>query len=45
MVLAYEWPWYINGVGGMIIENQLLVTDTGHETMNALPLEMTEIVI
>jgi Xaa-Pro dipeptidase len=45
MVMAFECPWYINGLGGMIIENQLLVTDTGHEMMNALPLDLTEIVI
>jgi Xaa-Pro dipeptidase len=43
--MAFECPWYINGLGGITIENQLLVTDTGHEMMNALPLDLTEIVI
>ncbi|WP_438751262.1 M24 family metallopeptidase [Pararhizobium sp. O133] len=37
MVLAFETPWYVDGVGGMIIENQLLVTADGHEVMNRLP--------
>jgi Xaa-Pro aminopeptidase len=37
MVVAFETPWYIDGVGGMIIENQLLITADGHEVMNRLP--------
>ena len=37
MVLAFETPWYVDGTGGMIIENQYLITETGHETMNRLP--------
>ncbi len=37
MVLAFETPWYVDGIGGMIIENQYLITETGHETMNRLP--------
>ncbi len=40
MVLAFETPWYIDGVGGFIIENQLLVTADGHEVMNRLPEEL-----
>ncbi len=36
MVLAFECPWYINGLGGMIIENQVLITKEGHEMMNTL---------
>ena len=43
MVMAFECPWYINGVGGMILENQLLITQNGHEMMNTLPLGLTEI--
>jgi len=43
MVMAFECPWYIDGLGGMIVENQLLITDTGHEMMNALPLGLTQI--
>lgn len=37
MVVAFETPWYVDGVGGMIIENQLLITPEGHEVMNTLP--------
>ena len=43
MVMAFECPWYINGLGGMIVENQLLITQDGHEMMNTLPLELTVI--
>ena len=43
MVMAFECPWYIDGVGGMIIENQFLITESGHETMNALPIGLVEI--
>ncbi len=43
MVMAFECPLYINGVGGMIVENQLLITDSGHEMMNHLALELVEI--
>jgi len=45
MVMAFECPWYINGLGGMIVENQVLITQDGHEMMNSLPLELTEIQI
>ncbi len=45
MVMAFECPWYINGLGGMIVENQVLITHDGHEMMNSLPLELTEIQI
>jgi len=33
MVMALETPWYIDGLGGFIIEDQLLVTDKGCEVM------------
>ena len=45
MVMAFECPWYIDGLGGMIIENQLLITDDGHEMMNTLPLGLIEIAV
>jgi len=45
MVMAFECPWYINGLGGMIVENQVLITQDGHEMMNKLPLALTEIQI
>ena len=31
MVLAFETPWYIDGLGGFIIEDQILITEKGHE--------------
>jgi Xaa-Pro dipeptidase len=45
MVMAFECPWYIDGLGGMIIENQLVITETGHEMMNTLPLDLIEVAI
>lgn len=27
MVIVFECPWYVNGVGGMVIENQVLTTE------------------
>jgi Xaa-Pro dipeptidase len=43
MVMAFECPWYIDGLGGIIIENQLLITETGNEMMNTLPLDLIKI--
>jgi Xaa-Pro aminopeptidase len=43
MVLAFETPWYVDGVGGMIIEDQMLVTESGHEAMSRLPRDLREI--
>lgn len=37
MVLAFECPFYVNGLGGFIIEDQILVTATAAEPMNRLP--------
>lgn len=45
MVMAFECPWYVDGLGGMIIENQVLITDAGHEMMNHLPLDLVRIPI
>lgn len=36
-VLAFECPWYITGLGGFIVENQLLITGQGVEVFNRLP--------
>ena len=33
MMLAFETPWYIEGLGGFIIEDQVLITETGNEIM------------
>jgi Xaa-Pro aminopeptidase len=43
MVMAFETPYYVKGVGGFIIEDQVLVTANGAETMNSLPHELREI--
>jgi len=33
MVMAFEAPWYIDGIGGFIIEDMLLITGDGAETL------------
>ncbi|MDQ0391361.1 M24 family metallopeptidase [Labrys monachus] len=37
MVLAFEIPIYVTGVGGFNLEDQFLVTPDGHRSMNTLP--------
>jgi Xaa-Pro aminopeptidase len=41
MVMAFETPWYIDGLGGFIIEDQVLITETGSEIMAPSSREMT----
>ncbi len=43
MVLAFETPFYGNGVGALMIEDQMLVTETGVEVMNTLPRALVRI--
>jgi Xaa-Pro aminopeptidase len=43
MVLALEAPFYAQGVGALMIEDQLLVTETGVEVMNSLPRGMVDL--
>jgi Xaa-Pro dipeptidase len=43
MVLAFETPYYISGLGGFIIEDQLLVTETGTEVMAPYSRDLVEI--
>jgi Xaa-Pro aminopeptidase len=43
MVLAFEVPYYANGIGGFQNEDNVLITTDGHESFNALPMEMVEI--
>lgn len=43
MVMAFETPWYIHGLGGFIIEDQVLITETGREVMAPLPRELLRI--
>lgn len=40
MVLALECPWYITGLGGFIIEDQVLITEAGPVSMNTLPHDL-----
>ncbi len=40
MVLAFECPLYVTGVGGMIIEDQIEITDSGPVPMNRLPRDL-----
>jgi Xaa-Pro aminopeptidase len=37
MVLAFETPFYGTGLGALMIEDQLLVTSSGPQSMNRLP--------
>ncbi len=45
MVMAFEAPWYIDGIGGFILEDMLLVTENGAEALAGagLPREMLEL--
>jgi Xaa-Pro aminopeptidase len=45
MVLAFETPWYVDGIGGVIIEDMLLVTGDGAETLAGagLPHDLVEL--
>ena len=43
MVMAFETPWYIEGLGGFIIEDQMLITDTGPEIMAPLPRDLLSV--
>jgi len=40
MVLAFECPWYVTGLGGFIIEDQIEITENGPVSMNRLPREL-----
>lgn len=40
MVLAFECPIYVNGLGGMIIEDQVEITADGPVSMNKLPRDL-----
>ncbi|MBX3010226.1 MAG: aminopeptidase P family protein [Caldilineaceae bacterium] len=43
MVLAFEVPYYVNGIGGFQNEDDLLITEQGYESLNTLPLSLVEI--
>ena len=40
MVLAVKSPYYVDGLGGFIIEDQVLVTETGIALMSRLPRDL-----
>jgi len=43
MVLALETPFYANGLGALMIEEQFLITKNGAESMNKLSRELVQI--
>ena len=43
MVLAFETPFYADGEGGFIIEDQFLITDQGPRAAWSLPRELREL--
>ncbi len=45
MVMAFELPWYLDGLGGFIVEDMLLVTGKGAETLagGGLPHALVEL--
>jgi Xaa-Pro aminopeptidase len=43
MVIAFEVPYYANGVGGFQNEDDVVITADGHESFNALPMAFVEI--
>jgi hypothetical protein len=42
MVVAYEGPLGLDGVGGFMIADQLPVNDTGIEILNRLPRTLVQ---
>ena len=43
MVLAFETPYYIKGLGGFIIEDQILITENGTEVMAPYSRDLIEV--
>jgi Xaa-Pro dipeptidase len=43
MVFAFETPYYIKGLGGFIIEDQILITETGTEVMAPMSRDLIEV--
>jgi Xaa-Pro dipeptidase len=43
MVLAFETPFYADGEGGFIIEDQFLITDQGAVPAWSLPRKLREL--
>lgn len=43
MVLAFEVPYYIDGIGGFQNEDDILITENGYESFNTLPMHLVEL--
>ena len=43
MMLAVEVPLYVTGLGGMNLEDQVLVTEHGIERVSTLPQQLTRL--
>jgi Xaa-Pro aminopeptidase len=43
MVLAFETPWYVRGVGALMLEDQFAITSAGSEALWSLSREMIAI--
>lgn len=43
MVFSFELPHYVDGLGGFIIEDQILITDEGYENLGRLGRRYTEL--
>lgn len=43
MVLAFEVPFYLHGIGAMMIEDQILVAESGIEVMGKLPRGLADL--
>lgn len=43
MVIAFETPYYIDGLGSFIVEDQMLITRDGHENMYTIDRGLTRI--
>jgi Xaa-Pro aminopeptidase len=41
MVFALETPYYGSDVGSIMIEDLFVITESGSERLNTLPLELT----
>lgn len=43
MMMAFEVPLYVDGIGAFNLEDQVLITQDGHATINRLPHGLVEI--
>ena len=43
VITKFEVPYYVNGVGGFQNEDDILITETGYETFNSLPMDLVQI--